>query len=113
VRKQPDAVYNGLAYVAEATGNFGNDLKNKIGRAALINIDCQGTAGKTKTNSINALDTNGVIGLSDGMTTGFAGPEGDALVSRTTASTGSLNLLGGLIKLDGLQAVAQSSLVNG
>lgn len=113
VRKQPDAVYNGLAYVAQATGNSGNDLKNKIGRAALINIDCQGTAGKTKTNSISTLDTNGAIGLSDGITTAFASPEGDAFVSRTTAYVGSANLLGGLIKLDGIQAVAQSSLENG
>jgi hypothetical protein len=113
VRKQPEAVYGGLAFVAEATGNFGDDLKNKIGRAALVSIECQGTAGKTKTNSINTLTANGIMGLSDGVTTAFASPEGDALVSRTTASTASLNLLGGLIKLDGMQAVAQSSLQNG
>jgi hypothetical protein len=113
VRVQPDAVYDGQAFVAQAGGSIGNDLRNKIGRAALLNIDCLGTAGKTLTNSVANVDGNGLLSMEGGMTTAFAGPEGDAFVSRTTTSGSSFNLLGGLIKVDGLQAVAQSSLKDG
>jgi hypothetical protein len=113
VRKEPKAVYNGTAFVAEVTGNIGNDLKNKIGRSAAINIDCQGTHGKTRTNSVGEQDVNGLLALNGGSSTGFGGKENDAFVSRMTASSAGLNLLGGLIKLDGLEAVAKSTLKNG
>ncbi len=113
VRKEPPVVYNGTAFVAEVTGNFGNDIKNKIGRSAALNIDCQGTHGKTRTNSVGSQDISGLLSLDDGHSTAFASRDGDAYVAKTTASSGSLNLLGGLIKVDGLQAVAKSTLKNG
>lgn len=47
------------------------------------------------------------------MTTAVAGPQGSAYVARTTATVASANLLGGLITLNAIQAVAQSTLQNG
>jgi hypothetical protein len=111
-RSQPDTVYDGHAFVAQAIGKSGDDLKNKIGTSANVFIDCNGTGGKTKTDSIAATD-NGVVGVSGGETTAFAAPEGDADVAQTTATASDLKLLGGIITVDAIQAVAQSSLKDG
>ncbi|HVU21230.1 MAG TPA: choice-of-anchor P family protein [Rhizomicrobium sp.] len=111
-RKQPDTVYDGHAFVTQASGAAGDTLRDKIGTSANLLIDCQGTHGKTKTNSIAATD-NGVLGVDGGVTTAFAGPEGEAKVARTTSTASGLSLLGGLIKADAIQAVAQTSLQNG
>ena len=111
--KQPPAQFDGAAYVAFASGKLDITRLNAIGKSAFVTFGCEGTAGKTKTNSIGSQNVNGVMSLSDGETTAFTGSEGDAIVSRTTASSGSLNLLGGLITVNGLQAVATSTLRNG
>ncbi|HVU20713.1 MAG TPA: choice-of-anchor P family protein [Rhizomicrobium sp.] len=112
-RKEPPAAFDGQAYAVTGNAALGDDLNNKIGRAAFLTIGCQGTHGRTETNSIAGRDINGLLNTGDGETTAFAGPEGDAQVARTTSTVSSVGLLSGLIQVNALQAVATSSLTNG
>lgn len=111
--KQPPAAFGGDTFAALASGSLGNDLKNKIGKAAFLAIGCQGTRGQTKTGSVASLDVSGLLNLGDGETTAFAGAEGNAQVARTTSTFSNVGLLGGLIQVNALQAVATSTLRNG
>jgi hypothetical protein len=112
-RDQPAYVFNGQAYASVASGAAGNDLENRIGKAAPVSIDCAGTNGKTISNSLNGLAVSGLMSAGDTITTAFAGPEGDAQVARTTASVANLSMLGGLITAPSIQAVAQDSIQGG
>jgi len=112
-RDQPAYVFNGQAYAVTANGAGGNDLQNHVGRAAPVSIDCEGTGGKTRTNSINGLAVPGMMDSGDAITTAFAGPEGTAQVARTTASVADLNLMDGMITAPSIQAVAQDSIQDG
>jgi hypothetical protein len=112
-RNVPQDVFGGEAYAAQGNDALGNTLENEIGKSALISLPCQGTGGMTKTNSINSQTVAGVVTLQDGSTTAFGGPEGGADVARTTAQTGTVNLLGGLITVGAIQAVAQDSISDG
>ena len=109
-RTAPADVFGGQAYAATGNDALGSDLENDIGKSALVNIGCQGTNGKTETNSISSSKTSGTLTFQDGSTTAFAGPEGGAEVARTTAQVGNLNLIGGLVTVESLQAVAQDSI---
>jgi hypothetical protein len=113
VRKQPNDVFGGQAYAATANDAIGNNLENKIGKSAALGLDCQGTGKKTKTNSAASLSAGGVLTMGDGATTAFGGLEGAANVSRTTATVSGINLLGGVIQVGAMQAVAQSSMQDG
>ena len=112
-RVQPPFVFNGQAYATAANSASGNDLRNHVGKAAPVAIDCAGTNGKTNTNNVNSLDVSGVMSSGDAITTAFAGPEGGAQVSRTTASVADMNLFGGMITAPSIQAVAQDSIQDG
>ncbi len=103
-RDQPAFVFNGQAYATAANSASGNDLRNHVGKAAPVAIGCEGTNGKTNTNNVNSLDVSGVMSSGDAITTAFAGPEGGAQVSRTTASVADMNLFGGLITAPSIQA---------
>jgi hypothetical protein len=112
-RKQPPSMYGGQAYAATSNDAAGGLLENEIGKSAFLSLNCEGTTGKTKANSIGSVDGGGMFSMSDGATTAFGGTEGAASVSRTTATASGANLLGGLITVGAIQAVAQSSLQNG
>jgi hypothetical protein len=111
--RQPSAVFGGQAYAITSNANIGNVLENKIGKAAGLNLGCEGLRTKTKTNSIAAFNVAGLLTMGDGVTTAFGGPEGGANVSRMTATVSGVSLLGGVIQVGALQAVAQSSMQNG
>jgi len=112
-RKQPASMFGGAAYAAAGNDNLGGVLENKIGRSAFLALGCQGTSGKTKTNSSSSVNAGNNFSMGDGETTAFGGTEGGIPVSRTTATASGLNLLGGLITVGTVQAVAQSSLQDG
>lgn len=112
-RTTPTDVFGGQAFAALANDSIGSVTENRIGKAALVNIGCEGTGGKTRTASIASLNASGVLNTGDAMTTAFAGPEGGAQVARTTAQISNVNLLGGLITVGTIQAVAQDSIQNG
>jgi hypothetical protein len=111
--RQPSAVFGGQAYAITSNANIGNGLENKIGKAAGLNLGCEGLRTKTKTNSIASFNVAGLLTMGDGVTTAFGGPEGAANVSRMTATVSGVSLLDGLIQVGALQAVAQSSMQNG
>jgi hypothetical protein len=112
-RKEPPAAFDGQAYATAGNAALGDDLNNKIGKGAFLAIGCQGTNGKTKTNSVASRNINGLLNTGDGETTAFTGVESGAQVARTTSTISNVGLLGGLIQVNALQAVATSSLQNG
>jgi hypothetical protein len=112
-RKHADVVFDGEAYAALANDSAGNELENKIGKGAAVALACDGTSGKTKTNSVEGQDVSGIMTTSDGATTAFGGKEGGAEVARTTSTISNVNLLGGVITANAIQAVAQSSIKDG
>ncbi len=112
-RSVPLDAFGGQAYAATGNDALGGDLENEIGKSALLSIPCQGTGGKTKTNSIGSQDSSGVVAYQDGYTTAFAGPQGGADVSLTTAQADNVNLIGGLVTAGQIKAVAQDSMSGG
>ncbi|HTT98302.1 MAG TPA: choice-of-anchor P family protein [Rhizomicrobium sp.] len=112
-RKQPDSMFDGAAYAAMSNDKIGGVLQNKIGRSAFLSLGCRGTSGKTKTNSIAKMAITGVMSMGDGATTAFGGTEGGIPTSRMTSTVSGLNLLGGVITVGAVQAVAQSSIQGG
>src|SRR4051794_12691507 len=112
-RTQPAAVVAGQAYVTDANAAIGDDLQNRIGRAALVTMGCEGTHGQTLTNDIGALSVGGVLALGSGQTTAFGGPSNGGTLARTTAQVQSANLLGGLITGSVIEATAQETFKNG
>lgn len=112
-RHEPDVVYGGQAYAALTSGAAGDQLANEIGQGASLRVGCEGTNGKTRTNSVKAIKAPGIFTMGDAISTAFAGPEGGRQVSRTTSHVSRINLLGGMIKADGIDAVAQSTDIDG
>lgn len=112
-RENPNVVFDGQAYAALSNDAIGSDLENKIGKGAVVSLSCDGTSGKTKTNNVAAQDVPGTLKFGDGITTAFGGAEGDAQVARTTSTVSGVNLMGGMVKVKAIQAVAQSSITGG
>jgi hypothetical protein len=113
-RTQPAAVVGGQAYAALANARIGDDLQNRIGKAAFVVIGCEGTGGQTLTNNISSFDVGSVLSLGNGVTTAFGGPlEGGGTRARTTATVEDVSLLGGLITATAVKAVAQETFKNG
>ena len=102
----------GQAFAASANAAIGNAIKNKIGKAALVTIGCDGTAGKTKTNTVANLDVGSTLRIGTGNTTAFGGPDGSGTIARTTATVENASLLslpvvGALVKLTAITVVAE------
>lgn len=112
-RTQPSAVVAGQAYATLANAAVGNDLQNRIGKAAFISIGCEGTDGETLTNNVETLDVGAALSLGSGVTTAFGGPRNGGTVARTTATVEDVSLLGGLITAGAIKAVAQETFKGG
>lgn len=112
-RTQPAAVVAGQAYATLANGAAGDDLQNRIGKAAFISIGCEGTGGETLTNNVETLDVGAALALGSGVTTAFGGPRNGGTVARTTATVEDVSLLGGLITAGAIKAVAQETFKGG
>jgi hypothetical protein len=106
-------VVAGLAYATEANAAIGNDLQNRIGRAALVTMGCEGTGGETLTNNISSLSVGTVLALGSGTTTAFGGPSGGGTLAKTTAEVQSASLLDGLVTAAVIKAVAQETFKGG
>lgn len=68
-------------------------MSNKIGKAALVTIGCDGTGGDTKTNTVADLDVGTTLKIGTGDTTAFGGPNGSGTIARTTATVEDVSLL--------------------
>jgi hypothetical protein len=106
------AFVGGQAFAAAGNAAIGSVIQNKIGKAALVTIGCDGTNGETKTNSVAALDVGTALSIGAGSTTAFGGPDGTGTVARTTATVENTSLLKvpplglPLIKLTAINVVA-------
>jgi hypothetical protein len=112
-RTQPASVVGGQAYATDADAAIGNDLQNRIGRAALVTMGCEGTDGKTLTNSVSSFNAGTALAVGDGRTTALGGPSNGGVLARTTATVDGASLLGGLVTAATLEAVAQETFRNG
>lgn len=102
----------GQAFAATANTAIGNTIKNKIGKAALVTIGCDGTGGATKTNTVADLDVGTVLQIGTGDTTAYGGLDGSGTIARTTAKVENVGLLslpvtGALVKLTAMTVVAE------
>lgn len=93
VRNQLPNLVGGQAYAATANAKIGSVIQNRIGKAALVSIGCDGTNGKTLTNEIASLDVGNVLSIGTGKTTAFGGISGTSTIARTTAKIENTSLL--------------------
>ena len=112
-RTQPTAVVSGQAYATLANAQIGNGLQNRIGKAALVTIGCEGTNGQTLTNNISSFSVGSLLTLGNSVSTAFGGPQNGGTVAKTTATIENVSLLGGLITATTIKAVAQETFKNG
>ena len=112
-RTQPASVVGGQAYATDADAAIGNDLQNRIGRAALVTMGCEGTDGKTLTNSIGSFSVGNVLALGSGRTTALGGPSDGGVLARTTAEVQAASLLNGLVQGSVIEAIAQETFKGG
>ena len=103
----------GQAYVTDANTTIGNDLQNRIGRAAFVSFSCDGTNGKTRTNNVAGLGVDRLVRIGSGDTTATGGPTSTGAYAKTTARVQSLSLLNGVITASIVTASAEESLVDG
>ena len=112
-RTEPTAVVRGQAYATLANAKIGNGLQNRIGKAALVTIGCEGTDGQTLTNNISSFNVGSLLTLGNSVTTAFGGPQNGGTVAKTTATIENVSLLGGLIAATTIKAVALETFKNG
>lgn len=93
VRNQLPNLVGGQAYAATANATIGSVIQNKIGKAALVSIGCDGTNGKTVTNEIVDLNVDNLLSIGTGTTTAFGGINGSGTIARTTAKIENASLL--------------------
>ena len=112
VRNVLPAFVGGQAYAAAANSTVGSVIQNKIGKAALVTIGCDGTGGVTKTNNIEAINASPVLSIGTGVTTAFGGIDGSGTIARTTAKIENAGLikvpvLGALVHFTAITVVAE------
>lgn len=112
-RSQPAAVVSGQAYATFANTQAGPSLQNRIGKAALVTMGCEGTGGKTLTNNISTFSAGSLFTLGNSVSTAFGGPQDGGTVAITTSTIQSASLLGGLITAATIRAVAQETFKGG
>jgi hypothetical protein len=112
-RNEPEVVFAGNAWATQANATIGDILANRIGKAALIHVPCEGTNGKSKSNTISDLGVGKILSLANGKTTAFGGQKPSGMVARTSATVEDVNLLNGAITADAVIAVAQETIDGG
>ncbi len=111
-RTDVKAELGGHAYAAQALTTT-DLIKNRVGRAALVVVGCEGTGGKVRTNNVNSLDVDQTLSSGTGTTSAYGKQLATGGVARTTATVENLSLLNGLITADAVKAVAQDRFSDG
>jgi len=111
-RTDVKAELGGHAYAAQALTTT-DLIKNRVGRAALVVVGCEGTGGKVRTNNVNSLDVGQTLSSGTGTTTAYGKQLATGGVAKTTATVEDLSLLNGLITADAVKAVAQDRFTDG
>ena len=105
---QPASI-SGSAWAATANSNIGNLLQNEIGKAAVVNIGCNGTNGNTNTDSTDGIAVKPVITTGAGTTTAFGNPTSTNADAKTTATVNSVRLLKGIISAGSITAATEET----
>jgi hypothetical protein len=111
-RTDVKAELGGHAYAAQALTTT-NLIKNRVGRAALVVLGCEGTGGKVRTNNVNSLDVAQTLSSGTGTTTAYGKQLATGGVAKTTATVKDLSLPNGLITARAVKAVAQDKVRGG
>jgi hypothetical protein len=106
---------HGSAFDTSASNTVAT-IKNRIGKAALLHIGCEGTGGKVKTNTVTDFQAGDTLRIDTGRTTGMGRVVGDRGTARTTAKLEGawlfdldIPVVDKLIKIDLLKSVAQAT----
>jgi hypothetical protein len=103
-------VFKGNAYGTYANAQAG-PVAAELGRSALQPCPCQGTGGKTLSNTVDSLSADGgkVLTADEVLSTVFTDRDASSAVAKNTSTVSGLNMLGGLITADAVKAVANTS----
>jgi hypothetical protein len=115
-RTPTSVTLGGSGWSSQGSGTLSTQAQNQIGRAALVGLPCEGSGGRTLTNTASALSAGAggsILTFGGGQSTAFGGPSAFGMMSRITSSVDSLNLLDGAITVGKVTAVAQEAVKNG
>ena len=108
-REQPEAILSGGASGLQVNADAGSALHEAAGSAASIGIPgCSGTDGKTLTHGAVNLSVPGLLSIGAISNTAL-GSEGKTSVAATSATVSDVSLLGGVITVSSITAMAQES----
>ncbi len=106
---------HGSAFDTSASNTIAT-IKNRVGKAALLHVGCEGTGGKVKTSTVTDFQAGSTLRVDTGRTTAMGKIVGDRGTARTTAKIEGAWLLDldipvidKLIKIDLLKSVAQAT----
>jgi len=100
--------FRGNAYGTYANAQAG-PVAATLGRSAFIPCPCNGTGGKTLSNSVDSLDAGEVLRAGALRSTVFTRKTSTSAQVRNTSTVSGLNLLDGLITADAVKAVANTT----
>ncbi|QYJ16361.1 hypothetical protein Rxycam_02194 [Rubrobacter xylanophilus DSM 9941] len=100
--------FRGNAYGTYANAQAG-PVAATLGRSAFIPCPCNGTGGKTRSNSVDSLDAGRVLKAGVLRSTVFTRKTSTSAQVRNTSTVSGLNLLDGLITADAVRAVANTN----
>lgn len=106
-RGLPPVIYSGDAYVTLIGANVAGVASAGAGATAFQSLECEGTGGVTKTAKIATVGLDGVLATGAGATRIY----GDRKSAKTNAKLERISLLGGLVTVKSIQAVAETKLV--
>jgi hypothetical protein len=113
-RDAPDlANVGGSAYLSEANSEVGEDVQNSIGRLAALHLSCGGTDGRVRTREAATLTVDNILALGEGTTTAFSDETETATVATMTADVEGVHLLGGIVTIGAVRAVASDRFESG
>jgi hypothetical protein len=106
-RRVPEKQLTAAAYTLTGRLNAVGVVRNTVGTVGADVRDCTGTAGETITQAIAEIDLPPVGTIHAGETQLFGDVVGDVGIARATSKVGGVDLLGGLVQLGTLKAMAQ------
>lgn len=107
-RSPVTVTYRGAAWGASAKDDVG-PLANRIGKAAVVYVPCEGTGGRTKTNVVAAIHAGSLLQAGQVTSTRRTWHTGSVYGVRTSSRVEGVSLLGGAITLSALVGVAKAT----
>jgi hypothetical protein len=112
-RSEQPVIVSGHAFISGANARVSRSLQTALRNVGRVIIGCEGTGGKTRSETIASLKGGSVVTSGTGRTTAVSRIEPSLTTVRTTASIEGVSLLGGLFRASAVTAVAQDTLRSG